>query len=113
MREVKSLPQKSKVRIKLSEIIALKAEQKTRGKCHIEFQTIENGLCGRSLEESIINVNRKHYKLNEAIKEEDLKFDEKSKTDFALNLICNYPKYKISQYIKNGLLWLNEQKVLE
>ena len=113
MREVKSLPQKSKVRIKLSEIIALKTEQKTRGKCHIEFQTIENGLCGRSLEESIINVNRKHYKLNEAIKEEDLKFDEKSKTDFALNLICNYPKYKIPQYIKNGLLWLNEQKVLE
>lgn len=113
MREVKSLPQKSKARIKLSEIIALKAEQKTRGKCHIEFQTIENGLCGRSLEEAIINVNRKHYKLNGAIKEEDLKFDEKSKTDFALNLICNYPKYKIPQYIKNGLLWLNEQKVLE
>lgn len=113
MREVKSLPQKSKVRINLSEIIALKDEQKTRGKCHIEFQTTENGLCGRSLEESIINVNRKHYKLNGTVTEDDLKFDEKSKTDFALNLICDYPKYKIPQYIKNGLVWLNEQKVLE
>ena len=38
---------------------------------------------------------------------------EKSKTDFALNLICKYPKYKIPQYIKDGLVWLNEQKVLE
>ena len=113
MREVKSLSQKSKVRINLSEIIALKDEQKTRGKCHIEFQTTENGLCGRSLEESIINVNRKHYKLNGTVTEDDLKFDEKSKTDFALNLICDYPKYKIPQYIKNGLVWLNEQKVLE
>ena len=113
MREVKSLPQKSKVRINLSEIIALKDEQKTRGKCHIEFQTTENELCGRSLEESIINVNRKHYKLNGTVTEDDLKFDEKSKTDFALNLICDYPKYKIPQYIKNGLVWLNEQKVLE
>lgn len=113
MREVKSLPQTSRKQIKLAEIIALKDEEKTRGKCHIEFQTTENGLCGRSLEEAIKNVNRKHYKLNGTIKEDDLIFDEKSKTDFALNLICNCPQYEVPQYIKNGLVWLNEQKVLE
>ncbi|MCI5893026.1 MAG: AAA family ATPase [Clostridiales bacterium] len=113
MREVKSLPQTSRKQIELAEIIALKDEQKTRGKCHIEFQTTENGLCGRSLEEAIKNVNRKHYKLKEPVTEDNLKFEEKSKTDFALNLICDYPKYKIPQYIKNGLVWLNNQKVLE
>lgn len=113
MRKIKSLPQNSKAKIKLSEIIALKNEQKTIGKCHIEFQTIENGLCGRSLEESIINVNRKHYKLKGTVTEENLEFEEKSKTDFALNLICNCPQYEVPQYIKNGLVWLNEQKVLE
>lgn len=113
MREVKSLPQTSRKQIKLAEIIALKDEEKTRGKCHIEFQTTENGLCGRSLEESIINVNRKHYKLKGTAIEENLRFEEKSKTDFALNLICNCPQYEVPQYIKNGLVWLNEQKVLE
>ena len=113
MREIKSLPQNSKVKIKLSDIIALNDEQKTIGRCHIEFQTTENGLCGRSLEESIINVNRKHYGLKGTVTEENLKFEEKSKTDFALNLICDCPKYEVPQYIKNGLVWLNEQKVLE
>ena len=87
--------------------------EKTLGKCHIEYQTLENGICGRSLEEAIMNVNRSHYGLAEPVAEEDLEFTEKSKTDFALNLICNNPNYSIPQYIKNGLIWLNKQRVLE
>lgn len=44
--------------------------------------------------------------------EVDLEFREKSKTDFALNLIYNNPNYAAPAYIKNGLVWLNNQKVL-
>ena len=54
-----------------------------------------------------------HYGFIESVVEEDLEFIEKSKTDFALNLICNNPNYSIPQYIKNGLIWLNQQRVLE
>lgn len=99
--------------IELSEIIAMTPDDKTRGKCHIEFQTTEKGLCGHSLEEAIRNVNRKHYKLRNKIKEKNLEFTGKSKTDFALNLIYDCPDYCVPDYIKSGLKWLNKQKVLE
>lgn len=88
-------------------------DDKTRGKCHIEFQTTEKGLCGHSLEEAIRNVNRKHYKLRNKIKEKNLEFTGKSKTDFALDLIYDCPDYCVPDYIKSGLKWLNKQKVLE
>lgn len=113
MRQVKSLPENDNTKILLSEIIALTPTQKTHGKCHIEYQTNENGLCGRSLEEAIRNVNRSYYGLADPVTELMLEFTEKSKTDFALNLICNNPNYVIPQYIKDGLIWLNAQKVLE
>lgn len=113
MRQIKSMDEDDTTKIPLAEIIALSPEQKTYGKCHIEFQTEENGLCGRSLEEAIMNVNRSYYELSEPVKEESLEFNGKSKTDFALNLICEKPDYEIPQYIKNGLIWLNNQKVLE
>lgn len=113
MRKIKSLPEDDSTKLDLAEIIALTAKQKTHGKCHIEFQTEENGLCGRSLEEAIKNVNRNHYGLTGTVTEDLLEFKEKSKTDFALNLICDCPDYEIPQYIKDGLMWLNEQKVLE
>ncbi len=111
-RRVKALPEENRSKIKLAEIIALSNDQKTLGKCHVEFQEKENGLCGRSLEESIRNVNRSHFDLNDSITENDLEFTDKSKTDFALNLICNKPDYIIPKYIKNGLMWLNDQKIL-
>lgn len=110
IRELNNLPNKSE--IALSDVIALKDEEKTLDKCHIEFQTKEHGLCGRSLEEAIRNVNRNYYGLSENPTEKEIEFEEKSKTDFALNLISNNPKYTIPQYIKNGLIWLNDQKVL-
>lgn len=112
MRQIKSLPEDDATKIDLAEIIALSSDQKTLGKCHVEFQTNENGLCGRSLEESIKNVNRTHYGLADPVTEEKLEFNEKSKTDFALNLVCENPNYEIPQYIKDGLVWLNGQQVL-
>ena len=113
MRKIKGIPQNSKDKIYLADITAATDAEKTLRKCHIEYQTSENGICGRSLEEAIMNVNRSHYGLTEPVAEEDLEFTEKSKTDFALNLICNNPNYSIPQYIKNGLIWLNRQRVLE
>ena len=77
MRRVKSLPENDQTQIKLSEIIALTPDQKTHGKCHIEFQTKENGLCGRSLEEAIKNVNRSYYGLTDPITETSIEFSEK------------------------------------
>lgn len=95
--------------ISLSDIIALKDEEKTIGNCHIEFQTKEQGLCGRSLEEALRNVNRSLYGLSDKLSESDLKFNEKSKTEFALNLIYNNKDYSIPKYIKKGLIWLNNK----
>ena len=112
MRKVKGLPENGTSTIDLAEIIALTDAQKTIGKCHIEFQVKEQGLCGRSLEEAVKNVNRNHYGLKGSITEEDLEFTDKSKTDFALNLVCANPNYIIPKYIKDGLVWLNEQNVL-
>lgn len=100
-------------KISLQEINNMTTDDKTHDKCHIEFQTKENGLCGRSLEESIRNVNRNLFNLENDITEDDLKFTEKSKTEFALNLIYKKSNYAIPSYIKNGLIWLNNQKVLE
>lgn len=111
IKKVKSLSDDEK--IDLQDVIKLTKGEKTDGKIHIEFQTKENKLCGRSLEEAIMNVNRDYYKLKEPVTEESLKFDGNSKTDFALKLICDNPDYIIPKYIKDGLIWLNKQKVLE
>lgn len=112
LRRVKGLPEEDESQIDLQDIIALTTSQKTRGKCHLEFQVSENGLCGRSLEEAIRNVNRDYYQLVLSVTEKDLEFTGKSKTDFALDLIYNNPDYKIPKYIQDGLVWLNEQNVL-
>lgn len=112
VRKVKGLPENDSSKIKLSDVIALTYEQKTIEKCHVEFQVEENGLCGRSLEEAIKNVNRTYYGLTGSITEVNLAFTDKSKTDFALNLVCDNPEYVVPKYIKEGLVWLNEQNVL-
>jgi hypothetical protein len=51
--------------------------------------------------------------LSDTATETDLEFDEKSKTDFALKLIYECEDYTIPAYIRSGLVWLNNQKVLE
>ncbi|MBQ3604424.1 MAG: AAA family ATPase [Clostridia bacterium] len=113
VRKNKGLDEKDKTLIDISEITAMSADAKTMEKCHIEYQTAENGLCGRSLEEAIKNVNRSHYGLSDTATETDLEFDERSKTDFALKLIYECEDYTIPAYIRSGLVWLNNQKVLE
>jgi hypothetical protein len=113
VRRNKGLQEDDTSKIDLTEIISMTPDDKTRGKCHIEFQTTEKGLCGHSLEESIRNVNRKHYNLGNRISEKKLEFKGKSKTDFALDLICECKDYAIPAYIKDGLVWLNDQRVLE
>ena len=50
--------------------------------------------------------------LADPVTEKKLEFTEKSKTDFALRLICDYPDYSIPKYLKDGLVWLNKQKIL-
>lgn len=94
------LPSADKSKIKLEDIINLTADEKTIDKCHIEFQVAENGLCGRSLEEAIKNVNRAFYGLADPVTEEKLEFTEKSKTDFALRLICDSLKPIIDRFLE-------------
>ena len=113
VRKNKGLPEDDNTQIALTDITSMSPAEKTRCKCHIEFQTTENGLCGHSLEEAIRNVNRAHYELGDTPTEDDLEFLGKSKTDFALNLICECEDYAIPAYIKDGLVWLNDQWVLE
>lgn len=113
IRRNKGLPENDTSKIDLTVITSMSPDDKTRGKCHIEFQTAENGLCGHSLEEAVRNVNRKHYDLGDSTSEEDLEFKGKSKTDFSLDLICECADYCVPAYIKSGLTWLNNQRVLE
>ena len=113
IRRNKGLPENDTSKIDLTVITSMSPDDKTRGKCHIEFQTAENGLCGHSLEEAVRNVNRKHYDLGDSTSEEELEFKGKSKTDFALDLICKCADYCVPAYIKSGLTWLNNQRVLE
>ena len=113
VRRNNGLPECDTSKIDLTEITSMTTANKTRGKCHIVFQTAERGLCGHSLEEAIRNVNRTHYDLGDSISEEDLEFKGKSKTDFALDLICECSGYCVPDYIKSGLKWLNDQRVLE
>jgi hypothetical protein len=97
--------------ISLKQVINLSSEQKTYGLCHIEYQTNERGLCGRSLEESIINVNRDLYDIRESPTEDCIDFKNKKKTDFALELLLEKPTYKVPAYIQSGLCWLDEQRL--
>lgn len=112
-RKKKGLSEEDKTKIPLSKIMTMSLNDKTIDKCHIEFQTEENGFCCHSLEEAIRNVNRKYYGLDESSTEDDLEFTGKSKTDFALKLIDECSNYKIPEYIRFGLKWLNDQQVLE
>ena len=113
VRKNKGLSDNDDTKINLTEITSMSPDAKTRNKCHIEFQTSEAGLCGHSLEEAIRNVNRAHYDLDDGATEDDLEFGGKSKTDFALDLIYECDGYTVPAYIKSGLVWLNDQKVLE
>ena len=109
MRRALSLEDDEK--IPLEKIITLAETKKTNGICRIEYQTYENGLCGRSLEEAIINANRALYGVCDNPTDDDINFNKK-KTDFALELLLEKTDYKVPAYILSGLRWLDEQKIL-
>ncbi len=108
VRKVKGMKQTDE--ITLTSIKSLTIEEKTDKKIHLEFQSCENGICGRSLEEAIINCNRTLYQKSESLSEKDIEFNGKSKTTFALDLLMKNNNYNVPQYIANGLKWLSEQK---
>lgn len=93
--------------LKIADVIGLEKKKKTIKNIHIEYQTYENNLCGRSLEEAIKNSNRLEFNVKE---EEDLEFDSNNekKTDFAIKLLMK-ESYNVPQYIKDGLVWLSNQ----
>jgi len=103
----------SQTEVSLSDIRYMSAEEKTIAKIHLEFQTEEQGLCGRSLEEAIKNANRNICGLQNNASEEDIYFDNNdSKTEFALNLVLDHPDYQVPAYIRDGLRWLNDQSII-
>ena len=98
--------------VPIEKIIELSNDDKkrTNGYIHIEFQKEENGYHPRSLEDAIINSNRKMFGKSEA---DWIDFDEMGlkKTDFAIELLVNpqYEGYIVPSYIHDGLVWLNNQ----
>ena len=103
----------SDVEVAFEDIKTLSAEDKEDGRIRLAFQIQEQNLCGRSLEEAIRNSNRSLFGLPEDATDDDIAFDkQKSKTDFALKLILDYPNYQIPAYIKDGLSWLNGQSII-
>lgn len=92
--------------------LAQDSVKKTNGYRHIEFQVEENGAHPRSLEESIQNVNRVLFGIDFDATEIPLfNEDDGSKTDFALQLLTEtkYEGFTVPSYIKDGLIWLNNQ----
>lgn len=79
VRKKKEIPEDDNTQIALTDITSMSPADKTRCRCHIEFQTTENGLCGHSLEEAIRNVNRTYYGLGDTPTEDDLEFSGKKK----------------------------------
>ena len=71
-RRVKEIPDAESVT--LTDIRALTGNEKTIENCHLEFQVDELGVCGRSLEEAIKNVNREYFEIAEQCSENDLAF---------------------------------------
>ena len=97
-------------KLDVKSIISLEKKKKTLKNKHIEYQTYEEKLCGRSLEEAIKNSNRELYNLGKTPKESDLDFNssDNKKTEFALDLLMK-DDYNIPQYIRNGLEWLSSK----
>lgn len=96
--------------VQIEQILGMTEEQYTDGYRHLEFQKEENGFHPRSLEDAIMNCNRALFKINDG---EDPDFANRSdkKTDFALKLLMEgeFISYHVPSYIRDGLIWLNNQ----
>ena len=110
----KSILNKKETDYTFDDIKTLDDSNKTIANTHLEYQTDENGLCGRSLEEATKNANRELFMIGKAPTESDIDYRtscDGSKTDFAMNLIFEESKqnYEVPKYIENGLIWLDSQ----
>lgn len=98
--------------VKIEDVYKLISDDKlTNGFRHIEFQKEENGYHARSLEESIMNVNRKLYGISHSDNTFSFNSKNQKKTNFSLQLLTDddFLGYQIPSYIVDGLIWLNNQ----
>lgn len=124
------LPNKTTV----SDLISCKNEDKIKDNIRVAYQTNENSFNARSFEDAFINTNKEFF-LSEHIEEgkenlviknefkylknkktEDIakeipdKFTSKQKTEFTFDIMSfnekDYGKWKVPEYINEGLIWL-------
>ena len=99
-------------KVPINKVYKLEKDEQYRieGMRRIEFQHEEFNFHPRSLEEAIQNVNRSLFEKSNDV---ELDFSKESikKTDFALSLLMDdkYRDYEIPSYIRDGLVWLNNQ----
>ena len=96
--------------VSIAQILGMTGEQLTDGYRHLEFQKEENGFHPRSLEDAIMNCNRTIFKIKKG-KIPDFNSRNDQKTEFALRLLMedDYNSYQVPSYIRDGLIWLNNQ----
>ncbi len=90
------------------DVKGLPTDKKASGHVALAYQTMENGMIGRTLESAIKVANKDAFSIT---KEADL-CDPVDKVKFALDLACNptFQKCSIPEYIKQGLIWLNDEQ---
>lgn len=96
--------------VPIEKILSLSEDQHSIELLHLEFQKEENGFFPRSLEDAIMNCNRKLFNIDE---DSNPNFEKQGikKTDFALKMLIEneFSSYKVPSYIRDGLIWLNNQ----
>lgn len=101
---------KDRTTVGIEQILNMSEDQHSIGFRHLEFQKEENGFYPRSLEDAIMNCNRQLFNIAEG---SNPNFEETGdkKTDFALKLLIDeeYISYYVPSYIRDGLVWLNNQ----
>jgi putative ATP-dependent endonuclease of OLD family len=124
---IKWLPSKTTI----SELTSCKVKEKIKDNICVSYQTNENGFNARSFEDAFINTNKEFF-LSEHIEdgEENLviknefsylknkdiskeipdEFTSKQKTEFTFDIMSfdekKYGKWKVPEYINEGLIWL-------
>lgn len=106
----KALGLTDRTTVNIDQILGLTEEQHSMGTRHLEFQKEENGFYPRSLEDAIMNCNRELFSIPDG-NNPSFKDTGDKKTDFALKLLVEeaYTSYQVPSYIRDGLIWLNNQ----
>lgn len=124
---IKWLPKKTTI----PELTSCKVEEKIKDNICVAYQTNENGFNARSFEDAFINANKEFFiseHIEEAeenliiknafsyLKNKDISeeipdnFTSKQKTEFTFDIMSfdeeKYGKWKVPEYINEGLIWL-------